>query len=96
MRDKHQKTGQLQLQKKFKYFNQDGSGGINFSEFQRAMKLMGSLFMEMQQLASFARYAKQVTNEIYWHTRRKERSSTCGVLSLFLHITDMTHPARGK
>jgi hypothetical protein len=59
MRDKlHQrtKTGPFQLRKTFKYFDRDGSGGIDFKEFQRAMELMGFQFTEMQQLALFARY----------------------------------------
>ena len=58
MRDKLQqrtKTGPFQLRKTFKYFDRDGSGGIDFSEFQRAMELMGFQFTEMQQLALFAR-----------------------------------------
>ena len=40
MRDKLQqrtKTGPFQLRKTFKYFDRDGSGGIDFDEFQRAM-----------------------------------------------------------
>ena len=44
MRDKLQqrtKTGPFQLRKTFKYFDRDGSGGIDFDEFQRAMELMG-------------------------------------------------------
>ena len=58
MRDKLQqrtKTGPFQLRKTFKYFDRDGSGGIDFSEFQRAMELMGFQFTEIQQLALFAR-----------------------------------------
>ena len=58
MRDKLQqrtKTGPFQLRKTFKYFDRDGSGGIDFSEFQLAMELMGFQFTEMQQLALFAR-----------------------------------------
>lgn len=58
MRDKLQqrtKTGPFQLRKTFKYFDRDGSGGIDFSEFQRAMELMGFQFSEIQQLALFAR-----------------------------------------
>jgi hypothetical protein len=58
MRDKLQqrtKTGPFQLRKTFKYFDRDGSGGIDFSEFQRAMELMGFQFTEVQQLALFAR-----------------------------------------
>jgi hypothetical protein len=61
MRDKlHQrtKTGPFQLRKTFKYFDRDGSGGIDFKEFQRAMELMGFQFTEMQQLALFARYKR--------------------------------------
>jgi len=57
MRDKLQqrtKTGPFQLRKTFKYFDRDGSGGIDFSEFQRAMELMGFQFTEVQQLALFA------------------------------------------
>ena len=60
MRDKLQqrtKTGPFQLRKTFKYFDRDGSGGIDFSEFQRAMELMGFQFTEIQQLALFARWA---------------------------------------
>lgn len=60
MRDKLQqrtKTGPFQLRKTFKYFDRDGSGGIDFSEFQRAMELMGFQFSEIQQLALFARYS---------------------------------------
>lgn len=58
MRDKLQqrtKTGPFQLRKTFKYFDRDGSGGIDFSEFQRAMELMGFQFTDIQQLALFAR-----------------------------------------
>ena len=58
MRDKLQqrtKTGPFQLRKTFKYFDRDGSGGIDFDEFQRAMELMGFQFTEIQQLALFAR-----------------------------------------
>jgi hypothetical protein len=58
MRDKLQqrtKTGPFQLRKTFKYFDRDGSGGIDFSEFQSAMELMGFQFTEIQQLALFAR-----------------------------------------
>lgn len=58
MRDKLQqrtKTGPFQLRKTFKYFDRDGSGGIDFSEFQLAMELMGFQFTEIQQLALFAR-----------------------------------------
>ena len=61
MRDKLQqrtKTGPFQLRKTFKYFDRDGSGGIDFSEFQRAMELMGFQFSEIQQLALFARYVQ--------------------------------------
>ena len=42
MRDKLQqrtKTGPFQLRKTFKYFDRDGSGGIDFDEFQRAMEV---------------------------------------------------------
>jgi calmodulin len=59
MRDKLQqrtKTGPFQLRKTFKYFDRDGSGGIDFSEFQRAMELMGFAFTDIQQRALFARY----------------------------------------
>jgi len=58
MRDKLQqrtKTGPFQLRRTFKYFDRDGSGGIDFSEFQRAMELLGFQFTEIQQLALFAR-----------------------------------------
>jgi hypothetical protein len=58
MRDKLQqrtKTGPFQLRKTFKYFDRDGSGGIDFSEFQLAMELMGFQFTEIQQLALFGR-----------------------------------------
>jgi len=67
MRDKlHQrtKTGPFQLRKTFKYFDRDGSGGIDFSEFQRAMDLMGFQFTEMQQLALFARYDASCLGEV--------------------------------
>lgn len=58
MRDKLQqrtKTGPFQLRKTFKYFDRDGSGGIDFSEFQSAMDLMGFQFTEIQMQALFAR-----------------------------------------
>ena len=58
MRDKlsqRTKSGPFQLRKTFKYFDRDGSGGIDFSEFQRAMELMGFQFSDIQQLALFAR-----------------------------------------
>lgn len=67
MRDKLQqrtKTGPFQLRKTFKYFDRDGSGGIDFSEFQLAMELMGFQFTEMQQLALFARYDESCTGEV--------------------------------
>ncbi|GMH95236.1 hypothetical protein TrVE_jg11027 [Triparma verrucosa] len=67
MRDKLQqrtKTGPFQLRKTFKYFDRDGSGGIDFDEFQRAMELMGFQFTEMQQLSLFARYDSSCTGEV--------------------------------
>ena len=67
MRDKLQqrtKTGPFQLRKTFKYFDRDGSGGIDFDEFQRAMELMGFQFTEMQQLGLFARYDGSCTGEV--------------------------------
>ena len=67
MRDKLQqrtKTGPFQLRKTFKYFDRDGSGGIDFDEFQRAMELMGFQFTEIQQLALFARYDSSCTGEV--------------------------------
>jgi Ca2+-binding EF-hand superfamily protein len=67
MRDKLQqrtKTGPFQLRKTFKYFDRDGSGGIDFSEFQLAMELMGFQFTEIQQLALFARYDESCTGEV--------------------------------
>jgi hypothetical protein len=44
MRDKfHQciKMGPFHIRKTLKCFSQDGSGGISFKEFQRAIELMG-------------------------------------------------------
>lgn len=70
MRDKLQqrtKTGPFQLRKTFKYFDRDGSGGIDFSEFQRAMELMRFQFTEMQQLALFARYDESCTGEVNYN-----------------------------
>ena len=67
MRDKLQqrtKTGPFQLRKTFKYFDRDGSGGIDFSEFQLAMELMGFQFTDLQQLALFARYDESCAGEI--------------------------------
>lgn len=67
MRDKLQqrtKAGPFQLRKTFKYFDRDGSGGIDFSEFQRAMELMGFQFTDMQQLALFARYDESYSGEV--------------------------------
>ena len=67
MRDKLQqrtKTGPFQLRKTFKYFDRDGSGGIDFSEFQRAMELMGFAFTDIQQLALFARYDESCSGEV--------------------------------
>jgi Ca2+-binding EF-hand superfamily protein len=67
MRDKLQqrtKTGPFQLRKTFKYFDRDGSGGIDFDEFQRAMELMGFQFTEMQQLGLFARYDGSCSGEV--------------------------------
>jgi len=66
MRDKlsqRTKSGPFQLRKTFKYFDRDGSGGIDFSEFQRAMELMGFQFSDIQQLALFARYVT-FTNDL--------------------------------
>jgi Ca2+-binding EF-hand superfamily protein len=70
MRDKLQqrtKAGPFQLRKTFKYFDRDGSGGIDFSEFQRAMELMGFQFTDMQQLALFARYDESYSGEVDYH-----------------------------
>mmetsp|Transcript_48492 Transcript_48492/g.58710 ORF Transcript_48492/g.58710 Transcript_48492/m.58710 type:complete len:349 (+) Transcript_48492:206-1252(+) len=70
MRDKLQqrtKTGPFQLRKTFKYFDRDGSGGIDFPEFQRAMELMGFQFTEMQQLALFARYDESACGEVNYN-----------------------------
>mmetsp|Transcript_16412 Transcript_16412/g.33343 ORF Transcript_16412/g.33343 Transcript_16412/m.33343 type:complete len:321 (+) Transcript_16412:1269-2231(+) len=67
MRDKLQqrtKTGPFQLRKTFKYFDRDGSGGIDFSEFQRAMELMGFQFTDLQQLALFSRYDESCSGEV--------------------------------
>jgi Ca2+-binding EF-hand superfamily protein len=67
MRDKLQqrtKTGPFQLRKTFKYFDRDGSGGIDFGEFQRAMDLMGFQFSDIQLLALFARYDDSCTGEV--------------------------------
>jgi|AntRauTorckE5430_2_1112549.scaffolds.fasta_scaffold00782_5 Ca2+-binding EF-hand superfamily protein len=67
MREKLQqrtKTGPFQLRKTFKYFDRDASGGIDFSEFQLAMELMGFQFTEIQQLALFARYDESCAGEI--------------------------------
>lgn len=67
MRDKLQqrtKTGPFQLRKTFKYFDRDGSGGIDFSEFQRAMELLGFAFTDLQQLALFARYDESCSGEV--------------------------------
>lgn len=67
MRDKLQqrtKTGPFQLRRTFKYFDRDGSGGIDFSEFQRAMELMGFAFTDLQQLALFARYDESCSGEV--------------------------------
>ncbi len=67
MRDKLQqrtKTGPFQLRKTFKYFDRDGSGGIDFDEFQRAMELMGFQFTEIQQLGLFARYDTSCTGDV--------------------------------
>ncbi|ACI64610.1 predicted protein [Thalassiosira pseudonana CCMP1335] len=67
MRDKLQqrtKTGPFQLRKTFKYFDRDGSGGIDFDEFQRAMELMGFQFTDIQQLALFARYDESCSGEV--------------------------------
>ena len=67
MRDKLQqrtKTGPFQLRKTFKYFDRDGSGGIDFFEFQRAMELMGFQFNDVQLLALFARYDDSCTGEV--------------------------------
>lgn len=67
MRDKLQqrtKTGPFQLRKTFKYFDRDGSGGIDFSEFQRAMEFLGFVFTDLQQLALFARYDESCSGEV--------------------------------
>ena len=67
MRDKLQqrtKTGPFQLRKTFKYFDRDGSGGIDFDEFQRAMEMMGFAFTDLQQLALFARYDESGSGEV--------------------------------
>mmetsp|Transcript_30842 Transcript_30842/g.65162 ORF Transcript_30842/g.65162 Transcript_30842/m.65162 type:complete len:366 (+) Transcript_30842:280-1377(+) len=67
MRDKLQqrtKTGPFQLRKTFKYFDRDGSGGIDFSEFQRAMEFLGFAFTDLQHLALFARYDESCSGEV--------------------------------
>jgi len=85
MRDKLQqrtKTGPFQLRKTFKYFDRDGSGGIDFSEFQRAMELMGFQFTEVQQLALFARYDENCAGEVnYNEFVEKLMESDCGLPS---------------
>lgn len=39
-----------------RYFDRDGSGGIDLSEFSHALVLMGFQFTDIQTLALFARY----------------------------------------
>jgi Ca2+-binding EF-hand superfamily protein len=69
MREKlHQrtKTGPFQLRKTFKFFDRDGSGAIDIGEFSRALELMGFQFTDMQILALFGRYDKDVYGEILY------------------------------
>ena len=84
MRDKLQqrtKTGPFQLRKTFKYFDRDASGGIDVSEFQLAMELMGFQFTEVQQLALFARYDESGAGEIdYNHFVEKLMESDFKIL----------------
>lgn len=59
MRDKLQQrtsTGPFQLRRTFKYFDRDGSGGIDLEEFSRAMRSLGFDFADVQLMALFARY----------------------------------------
>lgn len=105
MRDKLQqrtKTGPFQLRKTFKYFDRDGSGGIDFSEFQRAMELMGFQFSDMQQLALFARYDESCSGEVDYSefvekvmesdfkgvSNASKKALNTLVSSTFLHQTD--------
>mmetsp|Transcript_107825 Transcript_107825/g.313830 ORF Transcript_107825/g.313830 Transcript_107825/m.313830 type:complete len:321 (+) Transcript_107825:222-1184(+) len=70
MRDKlnqRTSTGPFQLRKTFKYFDRDGSGGIDLAEFTDSMELMGFQFTELQILALFARYDVSYTGEVDYH-----------------------------
>ena len=110
MRDKLQqrtKTGPFQLRKTFKYFDRDGSGGIDFSEFQRAMELMGFQFTDMQQLALFARYDESCSGEVDYHefvekvmesdfkgvSNESKKALNTLVSSTFLNETDNNGPS---
>lgn len=61
------KTGPFQLRNTFKYFDRDGSGGINFEEFKLVFDLLGLSFSELQQLAVFGNYDKSADGEISYH-----------------------------
>jgi len=61
------KTGPFQLRNTFKYFDRDGSGGINFEEFKLVFDLLGLSFSELQQLAVFGSYDKSADGEISYH-----------------------------
>ena len=94
MRDKLQqrtKTGPFQLRKTFKYFDRDGSGGIDFDEFQRAMEMMGFAFTDLQQLALFARYDESGSGEVDYGEFVEKVVSRCQLLhckmTLDLYLT---------
>jgi len=61
------KTGPFPLRNTFKYFDRDGSGGINFEEFKLVFDLLGLSFSELQQLAVFGNYDKSADGEISYH-----------------------------
>jgi len=47
-------SGFLQMRQVFKYFDQDGSGGISLSDIFNAFQLMGFSFTETQVTALYA------------------------------------------
>jgi len=70
MRDKlNQRTvaGPFQIRKTFKYFDRDGSGGIDLDEFSDALGQLGFQFADVQIMALFGRYDQDRAGVVNYH-----------------------------
>ena len=70
MRDKlNQRTvaGPFQIRKTFKYFDRDGSGGIDLDEFSVALGQLGFQFADVQIMALFGRYDQDRAGVVNYH-----------------------------